>query len=103
EVGQVDNVVRNAKRLRALRIRVEARRVDDDAPAYLLAVAGFQLQIRVEAAAFAARDLVDLLADVVERKARVAVEREGRQHLRRAVTSVADHRELVVDGLVAGR
>src|SRR5690606_32720975 len=66
-----------------------------------LAVASLQLQIRIESGARAGRDLVDLAADVVEREARIAVERERGQDLRRAFAPVADHRELIVDGLIA--
>ena len=102
EVGEVDDVVRDAEDRRALVIGVEAGRVDDDLAPDLALGAGLQLQVGVDAPPLAGRQLLDGSAQPVEREARVGVEGEPRQHPGLVLLPVADDREAVVHGLVPG-
>jgi len=102
QVRQVDDVVRDAQGGRALGVGVEAGRVDQDPAAQLLACAGLELEVGVDAATLPLRHLVDGLADAVEREARVGIQRQAGQHPHVFVVREADDRELVIHGLVAG-
>jgi hypothetical protein len=76
-------------------------RVDQYLAAQGRAVRGLQLQVGVDARAFAGRHLLDLPADLVEGEARVGVQGDPGQGVGRGVPTEAQHGELVVDGLVA--
>jgi hypothetical protein len=102
QVGQVDDVIGDAQRRRALGVGVEAGGVDQDLSPQPLAGAGLELQIGVDALAFAGGHQVDILGDLVEGEARVRVERDPGQGVTRRRAAVADNGKPVVHRLVAG-
>jgi hypothetical protein len=101
QVGQVDDVIGDAQGGGALGVGIESGRVDDDLAAQVLAATGLELQVGVDARAFADGDLVDLGADLVEGEARVGIQCHPRQGVRFLLVAVADDGEAVVHRLVA--
>ena len=77
EVREPDDVVGDPQHGGALLVGVEARGVDDDLAAELRARTRFELEVGVDAAALAGRDLLDVAAHLVERKPGVRVEGEA--------------------------
>ena len=103
EIGEPDDVVRNAKDGGALLVGIEPGRVDDDLSPDPRARARLELEVGVDAAPLAGRDLLDVTAHLVERKPRIGVEGESRQCARRSLPGTeADRGEAVVYRLVAG-
>ena len=103
QIGQVDDVIGNAQRRGALGVGVESRRIDEYLAAQRFAPAGPELEVGVDPASLAGGHALDVTADLIEGEARVGVEGEAGQGARRIVGSEADHRELVVHGLIPGR
>ena len=102
EVRQVDDTVGDPQRRRPLLVCVEAGRVDEDLASKRLAGAGLELEVGVDAAALAGADLLDGAAHLVEREARVGVQRHPRQHADVLLLAEAQDAEAVVNRLVAG-
>ncbi len=102
QIRQVDDVIGEFQRRGALRVGVETRRIDENLTAQVFAVAGLELQVGIHPRAFAGGDGFQIPAHLIEGKAGVGIESESRQHALLVVVAVADDRELVVDGLVAG-
>ena len=86
----------------ALCVGIESGGVDEDLAAQLLAGAGLQLQIGVDAVAFALGDLLDLIGHLIEREAGVRIEGHAGQRVGGGLLAVADDGKLVVHRLVAG-
>jgi hypothetical protein len=63
---------------------------------------GLQLQIGVDPPALTARELLDFFADLIERKARIGLQREARQHAHLIIGAATNNRETIVHRLVAG-
>jgi hypothetical protein len=76
EVGQVDNVIGNLQRRGALLVGVEARGIDDDLSAKMIAVAGFELQVGIDPRPFAGGDGFQVTTHLIEGEARIGIQGE---------------------------
>ena len=102
QIRQIHDVIDDEQGGGALLIGIEPGGIDEDLAAQCLGLAGLELQVRIHAAALAVGDFLDLAADLVEREARVAVQRQPWQDPALFFGAIADHGEAVVHRLVAG-
>ena len=101
QVGQVDDVVRQTQGRSALGVGVEARRVDKNVASQPLARTSLELEVGIDAPTLPGGHPLDGLAYFVEGKTWVGIQRNPRQQLYILVGAEAEHRELVVHGLVS--
>ena len=101
EIGKVHDVIRDSQGRGPLGIGIEARGVDQDLAANAFGIAGLHLQVAVDTLAFALGNLFDVMADAIEGKARVCVERNTGKRMARTLLAETDDGEFVVNSLVA--